>query len=87
MLPRNVIQLRVAEVGRIDKRERLRAVVCPILCLVGSRDRLAGRKYADEIARARPACDIRLLDAPHMLLETHAEEAAGAIDAFCERLA
>jgi pimeloyl-[acyl-carrier protein] methyl ester esterase len=84
-LPRDVIRRRIAEVASVDKRERLRQVACPILCLVGSRDRLVGRKFADEIACVRPDCAIRVLDAPHMLLETHAEAAADAIDGFCER--
>jgi pimeloyl-[acyl-carrier protein] methyl ester esterase len=85
-LPRGVIRRRIAEVAGVDKRERLRHVACPILCLVGSRDRLAGRRSADEIAQSRPDCATRVLDAPHMLLETHAEAAADAIDAFCERV-
>jgi pimeloyl-[acyl-carrier protein] methyl ester esterase len=81
-LPREVIRRRVAEVAAVDKRERLRRVACPILCLVGSRDRLVGRRCADEIAQAHPGCTIRVLDAPHMLLQTHAEPAADAIEAF-----
>lgn len=85
-LPREVIRRRVAEVAGVDKRERLRRVACPILCLVGSRDRLAGRRCAEQIAQAHPRCTIRVLGAPHMLLETHAEAAAHAIHQFCERV-
>lgn len=85
-LPRDVIRRRIAEVAVVDKRERLRGVSCPILCLVGSRDRLVGRKFADEIARAHPDCSIRVLDAPHMLLETHAAVATDAIEGFCQRI-
>ena len=85
-LPRDVIRRRAAEIGGVDKRERLRLVACPILCVVGSRDRLAGGRCATEIAQARPGCAVHVLDAPHMLMQTHAAEAAKLIDAFCEQL-
>jgi pimeloyl-[acyl-carrier protein] methyl ester esterase len=85
-LPPEVIRRRTAEIAGVDKRERLRRVACPILCLVGSRDRLVGRRCADEIAKAHPGCTVRVLDAPHMLLQTQAGPAADAIDAFCDRV-
>lgn len=85
-LPRDVIRRRIAEVADVDKRERLRQVACPILCLVGSRDRLAGRRCADEIAQVHPRCMVRMFNTPHMLLETHPAPAAAAIDAFCDQV-
>jgi pimeloyl-ACP methyl ester carboxylesterase len=85
-LPREVVRRRIAEVAAVDKRERLGQVPCPILCLAGRRDRLAGRPCAEEIAQAHPRCSIALLDAPHMLLEPHAEAAAGAINTFCDQV-
>lgn len=85
-IPREIIRTRASEALRVDKRDRLREVTCPVLCLRGRFDRLAGTKYLDEIRSAQPGCQVLWLDAPHMLLETHADEAAKAINRFCERL-
>jgi pimeloyl-ACP methyl ester carboxylesterase len=85
-IPREIIRARACEVLRVDKRNRLREVTCPMLCLRGRYDRLVRKKYLDEITSAQPGCQVRWLDAPHMLLETHADEAAEAINQFCERL-
>jgi|KBSSwiStaDraftv2_1062776.scaffolds.fasta_scaffold126257_3 pimeloyl-ACP methyl ester carboxylesterase len=86
-LPPEVIRIRASEVLRIDKRDRLRAVSCPILCLHARFDRLVARKCLDEITSLRPHCEVRTLNAPHMLLETHPVEAASMINAFCDQFA
>jgi len=86
-LPPEIIRARVSEVLRIDKRDRLRAVSCPLLYLRARFDRLVSRKCLDEITSLRPHCQVRTLNAPHMLLETHPVEAASAINDFCEQLA
>jgi pimeloyl-[acyl-carrier protein] methyl ester esterase len=86
-LPPEVIRTRASEVLRIDKRDRLRAVSCPILCLHARFDRLVSKKYLDEIASLRPHCEVRTLNAPHMVLETNPVEAASAINEFCEQFA
>jgi pimeloyl-ACP methyl ester carboxylesterase len=85
-LPRDVIRARASEVLRIDKRNRLLAVTCPMLCLHGRYDRLVRKAYLDELIASRPNCEVRMFDAPHMLLETHAAEAATAINGFCDRV-
>jgi pimeloyl-ACP methyl ester carboxylesterase len=86
-LPREVIRTRTLEVLRIDKRDRLRAVSCPILCLHARYDRLVSRKRLEEITSLRPHCEVRTFNAPHMLLETHPVQAASVINNFCERFA
>jgi len=74
--------------GSSDRQsDRLRAVSCPILYLHARFDRLVSRKCLDEVTSLRPHCEVRTLNAPHMLLETHPVEAASAIDDFCEQLA
>ena len=83
----DVVRLRVAEALRVDKRHVLQEVACPTLCLTGRRDRLVGRNHTSELQSALPECEVRVFDAPHMLLQTHALEAAEAIDRFCERVA
>jgi pimeloyl-[acyl-carrier protein] methyl ester esterase len=82
-LPREVIRTRAAEVLRIDKRHRLRAVSCPILYLRARFDRLVSRKCLEEIVSSRPHCEVRTLDAPHMVLETHPVETASIVNGFC----
>jgi pimeloyl-[acyl-carrier protein] methyl ester esterase len=82
-LPRETVQARAAEALRIDMRNVLRRVPCPAMCLHGRFDRVTGKRCVRQIVRARPQCQVRWLDAPHMLLQTHPDEAAGAIDEFC----
>jgi pimeloyl-ACP methyl ester carboxylesterase len=85
-LPREVIRTRASEVLRVDKRNRLRTVTCPMLCLHGRFDRLVRKRYLNEITSSHPKCEVRMFDAPHMLLETNPTEAAAAINQFCDRL-
>jgi pimeloyl-[acyl-carrier protein] methyl ester esterase len=85
-LPRELMRLRIREVLRADKRDRLREVRCPMLCLQGRMDRLVRKQSVDDILSAKPECQIRWFDAPHMLLETHPDAAADVINQFCLRL-
>jgi pimeloyl-[acyl-carrier protein] methyl ester esterase len=85
-LPQEVIRGRVQDVLRVDKSRRLREIKCPLLCLHGRADRLVGKRHVDEIVAARPDCDVRWLDASHMLLATRAKAASTLIEEFCERL-
>jgi pimeloyl-[acyl-carrier protein] methyl ester esterase len=85
-LPREIVQGRVRDALRVDKLDQLRRTRCPLLCLHGRQDRLVGKRSVHEIIDARPDGKLQWLDAPHMLLTTHAEAAAGIIDAFCSRL-
>lgn len=85
-IPHAVVTARFREVLRVDKRERLRAVSCPMLCLRGRFDRLVRKSRLNEITSSHPNCQVRVLDAPHMLLETHAAEAAITINHFCDQL-
>ncbi len=85
-LPRETVQARAAAALRVDKRNALRRIACPIMCLHGRADRVTGKRCLRQILLAHPRCQVQWLDAPHMLLETHPDLAAGAIDAFCDRL-
>ena len=85
-LPREVVRARGLEVLRVDKHNRLLTVTRPMLCLLGRYDRLIRKKYLDELTASRPNCEVRIFDAPHMLPETHAAEAAIAIHHFCDRV-
>ncbi len=63
-------------------RTSLARTSCPLLCLAGRRDRLTGRRALASITVARPDARVHRLDAGHMLLETHAGEAAEVIEGF-----
>jgi len=83
----DVIRTRIKEAIRVDMRSKLKKVACPTLCLIGRHDRLIGRGCANAIHSALPDCDIQTLDAPHMLLQTNASEAAELILRFCDHVA
>ena len=82
-LPREIVQARAAAALRVDKRNRLREIACPVMCLHGRFDRVTGKRCLRQILLAQPRCQLRRFDAAHMLLETHPVEAARAIDKFC----
>ena len=85
-LPRGVMQARARDTLQVDVRARLRAIVCPALCLVGRHDRLIGRRCVADLRSGLRDATFVEFDAPHMLLETHAAEAASAIERFCATL-
>jgi pimeloyl-ACP methyl ester carboxylesterase len=83
-LPHEILQFRAREVLRVDKRDRLREITCPVLCLHGRFDYLVNRRQVDEIVIAQPRCQMHWFDSAHMLLATHPEAAVKAINHFCE---
>jgi pimeloyl-ACP methyl ester carboxylesterase len=85
-LPPEIVQARAADSLRVDKRSRLRQVACPVMVLHGRFDRVTGERCLRQILLAQPRCQVRRIDAAHMLLETHPDEAVRAIDAFCDGL-
>jgi pimeloyl-[acyl-carrier protein] methyl ester esterase len=85
-LPHEILQFRAREVLRVDKRNRLREITCPVLCLHGRFDYLVNRRQVDEIATAQPRCQKHWLDSSHMLLATHPEAAVKAINQFCAQM-
>ena len=85
-LPREVLQYRAREALRVDKRNRLHEVTCPVLCLQGRFDRLVRRRQVDEIVTVQPRCEVHWFDSLHMLLATLPEAAVRAINQFCEQV-
>jgi pimeloyl-ACP methyl ester carboxylesterase len=79
------MRARTSAVLRIDKRDRLAAVLCPILCIAATKDLLLGSRGLRDIRAVRPDSQVALIDGPHMLLETRPEAVAAAIDDFCAR--
>jgi pimeloyl-[acyl-carrier protein] methyl ester esterase len=85
-LPREILQFRAREVLRVDKRNRLREITCPVLCLQGRFDYLVNSRQVDEIVTAQPRCQVHWFDSAHMLLATHPKAAVKAINQFCEHI-
>lgn len=85
-LPRSIIRARAVEACQVDKLKSLSEVKCPMLCLHGRFDHLVGKLCVDEIVAVKPGCQVRWLEASHMLLETHTDAAADAINEFCGQL-
>lgn len=84
-LPRSLVRHRVRIALAADARPQLARTTCPVLCLSGRRDRLTGRRALRSITGARPDAEVRRIDAGHMLLATHAGEAARHIALFLDR--
>ena len=72
---------RVRESLRVDDRPVLRTLTLPILYLRGGEDRLALDRSVQEMERVNSAVSRRDLAAPHLLLQTVAEEAWSYIEA------
>jgi pimeloyl-[acyl-carrier protein] methyl ester esterase len=85
-LPREILQFRAREVLRVDKRNRLSEITCPVLSLHGRFDHLVNRRRVDEIATAQPRCQVHWFASSHMLLATHPDAAAKAINHFCAQM-
>jgi pimeloyl-[acyl-carrier protein] methyl ester esterase len=77
-----VLWHRIVQAAWINAVAALKACPVPILCLAGSRDRLIGERAVRRIRRARPDVPIRMIDAPHLLLQTAPRAAWKAICAF-----
>lgn len=86
-IPPAVLAHRASHALATDVRDHLAALRCPVLCIHGTRDRLIRPAFAREIAALAVDCRMRWITAGHMVLETHAHEAATAILDFCATLA
>jgi len=64
-----VLAHRVRLAGWVNSVKALQSCKVPILCLGARRDRLVGRRSVRRIRRLRPDIPIRMLDAPHLMLQ------------------
>ncbi len=81
-VPARILQKRLSFVLKVNKISMLRRLKLPVLCLAGRYDRLVGLRHARRIAATAPQCELHEMEAPHMLLETHAREASALIHKF-----
>ncbi len=77
-----VLAHRLREVASVDVTAEFAASVVPTLYLAGKRDRLVGLKSVDPLHRLRPDLQSQVLDAPHLVLQRAAAEAATRISQF-----
>ncbi len=78
-----VVQKRVQELAGADLRATLARTTCPLLVLHGTHDRLIAPRLLRHMTDARPDATVRMLDAPHLILQNRPQEAA---DALCQWL-
>ena len=79
------MRARTTAVLRVDKRDRLKSLRCPILCITATKDLLLGARGLRDIHGLRPDCTVELIDGPHMLLETRPDAVADVIEGWCRR--
>lgn len=85
-LPPDVMSQRLNEVADVDVRSHLEGVRCPILALHGSRDLLVSPRPIQAALDGKPGAAMRVMDGPHMLLQTRAKDCADIIVNFVKGL-
>ena len=85
-VPAKTIRSRLEAVADCDVRAALTSVRVPILCLVGTHDRLIPGAAARLIQEHAPAATLIEIDAPHCLLQCAPRPAAAKIREFLQTL-
>lgn len=80
----HVMAARARDILAVDVRQELRQCPVPILYLAGLRDRIVSPRTASQWQTIRPDLRVVTLDAPHLVLQTRAEEAARVIGEFLD---
>lgn len=81
-LPPDVIRSRLTLLSKLDSLCRLEDVNVPVLYLQATRDRLVSAELSDDVTRRLPQCQVKLIDGPHLLLQSRPKECAEAIERF-----
>jgi pimeloyl-[acyl-carrier protein] methyl ester esterase len=77
-----VMATRIQEVLAVEDRKLLTAIRVPVLCLLGSRDRLIARTRVEDFQSLGRTFQTASIDAPHMILQTQPAAAARLIEQF-----
>lgn len=85
-VPARVMLRRAREALEVDASADLLSCPVPILVLSGQHDRLLRREIPREIRALRRDTDVRLLDAPHLMLQRRPAEAMRFLEAFARRV-
>ena len=77
---------RLKEVAGVDVRDQFHRLTCPVLAMHGSEDWVVPPRQMKAVVKSKPGARLVLFPAAHMLLQTRATEAAGAITSFVRDL-
>ncbi len=86
-VPGRVMARRAHAALRVDGTPWLRACPVPLLFLGGKRDRLLRSALPIEVRLDRPDAEIRMLDAPHLVLQRLPRESMAVVESFVLRAA
>jgi pimeloyl-[acyl-carrier protein] methyl ester esterase len=77
-----VLADRVSEIAPLDVSAELAQSAVPILYIAGRRDRVVGARAIAELVALRPDVEMRVVDAPHLVLQCRPVECATLISEF-----
>jgi pimeloyl-ACP methyl ester carboxylesterase len=80
-----VLAARLKAIATVDVTAEFAAVSSPLLYIAGRRDRLVGPRVRTHLKAVQPGMEIRVLDAPHLVLQRCPAEAATLISDFLRR--
>jgi pimeloyl-ACP methyl ester carboxylesterase len=78
----SVMAARAREALRVDATDLLRRCPVPLLFLGGKQDRLLRSALPIEVRALRPDAEIRMLEAPHLVLQRRPAECMRIVEAF-----
>jgi pimeloyl-ACP methyl ester carboxylesterase len=81
----SVMAHRLRSIDTVDVGAALGASTTPLLCMVGRRDRIVGASASRTIAGLRSDAEVRVLDAPHLVLQRQPIESAQLVGEFLSR--
>jgi sigma-B regulation protein RsbQ len=73
---------RLRLIGQFDERARLAELTLPVLYLAGVHDQLVPRACGEEIVGDAPNRELRLIHAPHLMLQAAPADCAAAVAQF-----
>lgn len=85
-VPTSILHVRIRAILSADVVSKLGAVQVPVLCLRGARDFLVPRTASKLMQQTIPEAQIVELDAPHLVLQVAAAEAARTVRNFISTL-
>jgi len=85
-VPARVMLRRAHEALAVDATADLLSCPVPVLVLSGQHDRLLRRQIPSEIRALRRDAEVRLLDAPHLVLQRQPAEAMRLLESFARRV-
>lgn len=79
-----VMTARMRAVASVDVTDKLKELQLPVLYIASGRDRIIGRRGERQVIAAASHAEVRVLDAPHLVLQTRPRDAAGAVLEFVQ---